>query len=141
MTRRGKSHSMRPVSKRPPTWVRHSPEDVEAFIAKLAKDGNPPSRIGVILRDQYGIPLAKPITGKSITKVLKEAGLPPPLPEDLSNLIDKATSLRRHLSRNRSDAANKRALYVLESKIRRLAKYYKRKGLLEDWEYTPQALE
>lgn len=129
---------MRPVSKRPPVWSRHSPEEVEAFISKLAKDGNPPSMIGVILRDQYGIPLAKPIIGKSITEVLEEAGLAPPLPEDLTNLINKATRLRRHLSKNRSDTSNKRALYIVESRIRRLAKYYKKEGLLKDWEYKPQ---
>ncbi|RLI51247.1 30S ribosomal protein S15, partial [Candidatus Bathyarchaeota archaeon] len=61
MTRRGKSRSRRPLSKRPPAWCKYSPEEVEAYVIKLTKEENPPSKIGVILRDQYGIPLVKPI--------------------------------------------------------------------------------
>jgi len=68
----GKSHSIRPVSKRPPSWCKYQPEEVEALVIKLAKEGHPPSRIGTILRDQYAIPLVKSITGKTITQTLKE---------------------------------------------------------------------
>lgn len=58
---KGSSHSTRPVSKRPPIWCKYKPEEVEALVIKLAKDGNSPSKIGTILRDQHGIPLAKSI--------------------------------------------------------------------------------
>ena len=75
MTRSGKSHSRRPVSKRTPTWLRYGPEEVEAFVIKLAKEGQTPSRIGVTLRDQHGIPLVKHVTGKSILAILEEANL------------------------------------------------------------------
>jgi small subunit ribosomal protein S15 len=59
---KGRSHSTRPVSRRPPSWCRYQPEEVEAFIIKLAKEGHSLSKIGTILRDQYAIPLVKPIT-------------------------------------------------------------------------------
>ena len=133
---KGRSHSIRPVSKRPPVWCRYKPEEVEAFVIKLAKEGHPPSRIGVLLRDQYGIPLAKHILGKSVSQILREQGLAPSLPEDLENLLKKATNLHAHLEKNRKDLHNKRALQITEAKIYRLARYYKRTGVLPpDWKY------
>ena len=134
--KRGSSHSTRPVSKRPPIWCRYTPEEVEAIIIELAKDGHSTSNIGVILRDQYGIPLAKSILGKSISQILSQSGLAPSLPEDLEILLRKATSLRLHLERNKKDLHNKRSLQLIESKIRKLARYYQRRGVLsQDWKY------
>jgi len=134
---KGKSHSTRPVSKRPPSWCKYQPEEVEALIVKLAKEGNTPSRIGTILRDQYAIPLAKPITGKKVMKVLKENDLVPPLPEDLTSLLKKAESLALHLEKNRTDLYNKRALQLIEAKIHKLSRYYKRIGILpSNWKYA-----
>lgn len=136
---KGKSHSTRPISKRPPSWCKYQPEEVEALVIKLAREGHPPSRIGTILRDQYGIPLVKPITGKSITKILEEAGLKPSIPEDLENLIRKATRLLTHLEKHRKDLHNKRALQLVEAKIHRLSEYYKQKGVLPpEWKYEPK---
>jgi len=94
---KGKSHATRPVSKRPPNWCKYQPEEVEALIVKLGKEGNSPSRIGTILRDQHSVPLSKPITGKRILMVLKENNLSPPMPEDLASLLKKAQSLGLHL--------------------------------------------
>jgi small subunit ribosomal protein S15 len=133
---KGKSHSKRPVSKRAPSWCKYSPEEVEAFVIKLAKDETPLSKIGLILRDQYGIPLVKPIVGKSISKILEDSNLKPTIPEDLNNLIIKADKLSMHLSRNKADSVNKRALELIISKIRRLVKYYKNRHILpENWNY------
>ena len=139
MTRRGKSRSRRPLSKRPPAWCKYSPEEVEAYVIKLTKEENPPSKIGVILRDQYGIPLVKPIVGKSITQIILDSGIEIPIPEDLNNLLQKASRISRHLNRNRSDVLNRRSLQLIVSRIRRLAKYYRRTGTLpKDWKYIPQ---
>jgi len=113
---------------------------VEALVIKLGKEGHPPSKIGTILRDQHGIPLTKPITGKTISQILKEAELAPSLPEDLETLLRKATSLRVHLEKNKRDSSNKHALQLIEAKIHKLARYYKRKGLLPaDWKYETKA--
>ena len=95
--------------------------------------------IGIILRDQYAIPLVKPITGKSITQILKEAGLAPAIPEDLENLIREATRIHAHLEKHHKDLHNKRALQLVEAKIHKLSKYYKRKGVLpQNWKYKPR---
>jgi small subunit ribosomal protein S15 len=136
---KGKSHQTRPVSKRPPSWCKYQPEEVEALVIKFAKEGNTASRIGTILRDQYAIPLVKPITGKTITAILKEGQLAPAMPEDLGNLVKKAESLAAHLEKNKRDVHNKRALQVIEAKIHKLSRYYKREGVLSsDWKYEPK---
>jgi len=134
---KGKSHSIRPVSRRPPSWCKYQPEEVESFIIKLAKEGHSISSIGTILRDQYAIPLVKPIVGKSISDVLEDAGLAPSLPEDLSNLMKKAQSLAVHLDKNKKDLHNKRNMQIIEARIHKLSRYYKREGVLaKNWKYV-----
>ncbi|WP_309492088.1 30S ribosomal protein S15 [Candidatus Hecatella orcuttiae] len=136
--RRGQSHSTRPVTKRPPSWCTYRPEEVESQIIKLAKEGNPPDKIGMILRDQYGIPLTRSITNKKITQILSQAGLAPKIPEDLAALLKRSSQLARHLEKNRGDHKNVHSLYLLESRIHRLVEYYKRRGKLPaDWKYKP----
>jgi len=123
----------------PPTWLEYTPEEIELIIEELAKKGYKPSMIGVILRDQFGIPLVRPILGKRITQVLEEKGLAPKIPEDLLNLLRKAVNLRRHLEEHPKDYHAKKGLIDLESKIRRLVRYYRRVGKLpKDWEYSPE---
>jgi len=115
--------------------------EVEDMIISLVKKGFPPSMIGIILRDQYGIPLAKMVTKKKITQILREKGLAPEIPEDLYNLIRRAKRVRRHLEEHPKDFHSKRGLQLIESKIRRLAKYYKSRGVLpSDWEYKPEKI-
>ena len=133
---KGKSHSIRPVSRRPPNWCKYQPEEVESFVIKLAKEGHSLSSIGTILRDQYAIPLVKPITGKKITEILRGAALAPSMPEDLSNLIKKAQSLGVHMEKNKKDLHNKRSMQMIEARIYKLSRYYKREGVLpKNWKY------
>ncbi len=136
---KGKSGSKKPPVKMVPPWVDKSPKEVEELVVKLAKEGYPPSQIGLILRDQYGIPDVRVITGKKLVQILKEHGLAPDIPEDLGNLIKKAVRIREHLKNNKKDMHNKVALLRVESKIKRLVKYYKREGVLPpDWKYDPE---
>ena len=136
---KGKSHSIRPVSRRPPSWCKYEPEEVEAFIIKLAKEGHNMSSIGTILRDQYAIPLVKPITGKSVSDTLKTASLAPAIPEDLTNLMRTAKRMAVHMEKNKKDAHNKRNMVLLEAKIHKLSRYYKRTGVLQQkWKYVPK---
>ncbi len=140
--RRGKSGSKKPVRKVPPSWCKYTKSEVEKLVIELAKKGYSTAMIGTILRDQYGIPSVKLITGKKILKILKENGLAPKLPEDLANLIKRALRVRKHLQKHRKDLHSKRGLQLIEEKIRRLAFYYKEKGVLpKDWEYVPEKAE
>lgn len=136
---KGKSHETRPVSKRAPSWCKYQSEEVEALIVKLAKEGNSASRIGTILRDQYSVPLSKPITGKRILKIMKENKLAPAFPEDLASLLKKAESLALHLEKNRTDLYNRRALQLIEAKIHKLSRFYKKEGIVTaSWKYEPK---
>ncbi len=118
--KRGSSGSTRPVSRRPPAWFKYEPEEVDALVLKLSKEGNTPSLIGQILRDRYGIPLVSQVAGRRLEKIIPEEGRTK-LPEDLENLLRKATSATRHLEKNRKDYPNK---------IGRIPK---------DWAYKPIA--
>ncbi len=136
---RGGGRSTRPVSKRPPNWVVYQPDEVKALVINLAREGKSQSQIGNILRDEHGVPLVKPIVGYGIRKILEEAGLAADVPQDLYDLMVKATRLRRHMERNPKDYSNKRGLILTESMIYRLTKYYKKKGRLpRDWHYRGQ---
>ncbi|MDJ0272918.1 MAG: 30S ribosomal protein S15 [Candidatus Caldarchaeum sp.] len=135
-SKRGKSGSTRPLSKIPPPWLKLLPEEVESLVVKYAKEGMPPSMIGVVLRDQHGVPLVKTVTGKTILQILEEHNLKPPVPEDLQNLLEKIRRMRIHLEKNKSDGHNIHRLQLVESKVRRLVKYYKSRGILP-LEYDP----
>ncbi len=136
---KGQSHSTRPVRVGIPKWIHYTPEEIEALIVELAKMGYTPSMIGIILRDQYGIPLVRSVLGVKLTKILEKHGLLPPIPEDLLRLMARAVNLRRHLQEHPKDFASKRGLIEIESKIRALIKYYKRVGKLPpDFEYDPE---
>ena len=135
--RHGKSHQTRPTSKRPPNWLTYSPDEVAALTIKMGKEGVTPSQIGVRLRDEYGIPLVKPITGKSVEELLRENKLAPAIPEDLQNLLDRAKRVQAHLSTFKADRRNVRSLELIEAKIYRLTKHYKKVGLLpNDFKYA-----
>lgn len=137
--KRGKSGSKRPSRKTPPRWVRYKEDEVERLVVKLAKEGNSSAKIGLILRDKYGIPSVKKITGKTISEIMKENDLYSDYPEDLFNLLKQAVKLREHLKKNKRDYTSKRGLELLESKIRRLGKYYVKEGVLpQDWRYDPE---
>ncbi|MEL7670656.1 30S ribosomal protein S15 [Methanobacterium sp.] len=123
-----------------PEWVEYSTEEIEELILKLTKEGNSTSKIGIILRDQYGIPDVKLITGQKITKILEKHDQGLEYPEDLMNLIRRAVNIREHLEENPKDLHTRRGLRIIESKIRRLVRYYTNEGVLpEGWRYDPRS--
>ncbi|KAJ1331234.1 small subunit ribosomal protein S13e [Microdochium nivale] len=133
---KGISASALPYSRTAPAWLKTTPAQVEEQICKLAKKGATPSQIGVVLRDAHGIAQVRIITGNKILRILKAHGLAPELPEDLYMLIKKAVSVRKHLERNRKDKDAKFRLILIESRIHRLARYYKSVGVLPPtWKY------
>jgi small subunit ribosomal protein S15 len=134
--KKGKSSSTKPYKTESPDWVPLSPAEIEKMIMKLANEGHSTSMIGMKLRDQYGVPNIKLCTGKSISEIIADKGDKQQLPEDLSNLMRTAVSIDEHISENPKDLHNIRALALTEAKIRRLMKYYKRRGVLPpEWKY------
>ena len=119
-----------PYRKAPPSWVQISASDLTEQIVKMARRGQSPSQIGVVLRDQYGIPQVKGVTGSKILRILKVQGVAPQLPEDLYHMIKKAVNIRKHIEKFRADRDGKFRLILVESRIHRLARYYRKSKAL-----------
>ena len=133
---KGISQSALPYRRTVPSWLKLTSEDVKDQIFKLSKKGLTPSQIGVILRDSHGVAQVRFVTGNKILRILKSKGLAPDLPEDIYYLIKKAVSIRKHLERNRKDRDAKFRLILIESRIHRLARYYKTCAVLPpNWKY------
>jgi len=133
---KGIARSSLPYRRTPPSWCKTEPEQVKEEIVKFARKGCMPSQIGVLLRDSLGIPQVRAITGTKILRILRGSGLAPALPEDLYYLIKKAVNIRKHLEKNRKDTDSKFRLILVESRVHRLARYYKSKKVLPPtWKY------
>lgn len=133
---------MEKASKSGPVWIKIKKEDAIKIVADLSKKGKTAAEIGIILRDQYGIPSFKVLTEKRIMDIKRESGLAKKLPEDLTDLIKRAVIVQKHLKLHKKDKHSRRGLQLIESKIKSLSKYYKRKGILpEDWLYSSEKAE
>ena len=137
--RKGKSGSKKPLKKALPSWLRYKPKEVEQLVVKLVKEGKAPSQIGLALRDAYGVPDVKKLTGKSITVILKEKGAASKIPEDIASMIKRVVVLKKHIELNHKDEKAIRGLHLTESKIKALEKYYRaNEKLPEGWKYTTE---
>ncbi len=125
------------MRKKHPEWSALNPREIETRIVELAKAEKTSSQIGMVLRDQYAVPDVKIATGKTVSKILEQNKMRPEIPEDLQALIRTALKLKKHIDSYKKDLKSKRNLSLTESKIRRLAKYYLREGMLpEGWKYS-----
>jgi small subunit ribosomal protein S15 len=140
--RRGSSSSDRPLVDEPPEWSADDAEAVEERVVELAEQGLTAAEIGIELRDNgvkgEPVPDVSLVTGKKVSEILEENDAEPEYPEDLVALMEKAIRVRDHVDENNTDAANKRAYQNVESKIRRLADYYRGDKLPEDFKYSPE---
>lgn len=116
-----------------------SREELEEQVVSLANAGHSSSKIGLILRDEYGVKNFEEVTGKKIQGVLKENKLIGEMPEDLLNLIRRSVILNNHINKNKHDYSAKRGYELTVAKIRRLTKYYaKKRKIPQGWVYTPE---
>jgi len=141
-SRRGKSGSSRPFVSEAPEWSNKDQSSIQSTIVELAKGGKSTAEIGTILRDEHAVPNVRLVLGKRIGQVLAENGYGGTYPEDMMNLMRQAVRIINHLgSGNHKDLHNKRALEITESKIRKLANYYKGTGRLpNNWKYKRDEL-
>ena len=140
--KKGKAGSKKPIKAAVPTWLRYKSKEIELLIAKLAKEGKTSSEIGIVLRDSYGVPDVKMITGKQVTKIMKEKNLLKELPQDVIDLMRRSVAIRKHVDANKKDMTAMHGLQITESKIKKLIKYYKRIGKIPaGWKYDPTKLK
>ncbi len=140
--RKGKSGSKRPLVTKSPDWVPLEADEIEERIATLAAQGKRSAEIGTILRDQYAVPNVRLATGKTVTGIMRARGTKFEMPEDLNDMMRRAVDLQSHLKANPRDRSNRRGLQLIESKIRRLARYYQEEGVLPaSWDFAVKLQE
>lgn len=135
----GKKHSKRTPIEASPAWVEYKPNEIMEVVVTLSNQGQSSSEIGMGLRDQYGIPNIRALTGKSIDDILREHNILPQIPEDLMSLIRKSVRLKSHMDKNKKDFSAKHGYMLTVSKIRRLVKYYhEKKRLAAGWRFSEE---
>ena len=107
-----------------PVWLKYTEKEVEDIILNIVK--NQPEltseKIGLILRDTYGIPKTK-IYGIKISEVLKKAGQYQD--PTLINLEKKTEKIESHLEKNKQDKRAMREKARVFSQLRKIKKYLK----------------
>lgn len=103
-----------------PTWVKMKEPELKKVILELSEK-YAPSQIGIVLRDQYGIPSTK-VFGKKLKAYLKELGIEQN--EDLENADKKVTKLKEHLKGNITDRSAKHKLQHAQSRLNIIKKYF-----------------
>lgn len=135
--RKGRAGSHRPYPLTRPEWVALSAEEVATQAVQLSKGGRSAAQVGLALRDGLGVPSVRAITGKRLAQTLAASGVRPEVPDDLQALLKRVVHLQHHLDTHPNDLANRRGLNLMESRIRRLARYYRqRRRIPESWRYS-----
>ncbi len=103
-----------------PLWLKYTGEEVKSIILKLANKGLTSEKIGLILRDQYGIPKVK-LYNLKIRKVLQEKSkFEEPTIKNLKTKLDK---IIEHNKNNKKDKKAERALIITKAKLKKREGY------------------
>ena len=103
-----------------PVWVKMKEPELKKVILELSEK-YAPSQIGIILRDQYGIPTTK-IFGKKLKAYMEELRIE--RNEDLENAEKKVTRMKEHLKNNITDRSAKHKLQHAQSRLNIVKKYF-----------------
>ena len=107
-----------------PVWLKYTQDEVKQIILKIAKKELTAEKIGLILRDQYGIPKAKMYNLK-ISKILKQKNK---FEEPAHiNLQKKLKKIEEHYKKNKQDKKAERSLIITKAKIKKIKDYLKKK--------------
>lgn len=108
-----------------PVWLKYTEQEVKEIILKIAeKDADlTAEKIGLILRDNYGIPSTR-IYGFKISQVLKEKGKYEN--PDFKNLAKKVKKLEKHILVHKHDRRTGRSLIMTKAKFKIAGDYLAR---------------
>ncbi|MEN9625987.1 MAG: hypothetical protein RL557_315 [archaeon] len=104
-----------------PVWLKYSEDEVRSIILKLADKGLTAEKIGLVLKDQYGIPKVKLYNFK-IKDVLKDRFQEP----TILNLQKKVEKITAHNQRYRNDKKAGRAMIITKAKLKKRSEYQER---------------
>ena len=114
-----KAKSKKSESKKP-AWLKYTKEEIKAIILKLTNKGLTAEKIGLTLRDQYGIPSVK-LYNIKIKEVMGEKFSEP----SVINLKNKLEKIIKHFEKNKQDTTAGRSLIVIKSKLKKRTNYHK----------------
>jgi len=103
-----------------PTWLKMKEPELKKTIAELAEKHSP-SKVGMILRDQYGVPTTR-IYGKKLKAYLKELGIE--RNEDLENAEKKVEKMKEHLKNNITDRNSKHKFQKAQARLNITRRYF-----------------
>jgi len=95
------------MAEKKPEWIKMKPSEVESLVADLAKKGETPEKIGLILRDTHGIPKVK-LVGKKISRIILDAKMSTGTQK--IRVDKKVKVLQDHISKNKHDYKAQRSL-------------------------------
>jgi small subunit ribosomal protein S15 len=88
-------------------WIKIKPAELEKIVVDLYKQGESAAKIGLVLRDKYGVPKAK-LLGKRITKILQDAKVSLRSKKDI--VTKRMDSLNKHIASNKHDQPARKQL-------------------------------
>jgi ribosomal protein S15P/S13E len=117
----------KPTTKEKPVWLKYTEKEIKDIVLNLAKKDPEltSEKIGLILRDTYGIPKVK-LYGLKIGKILKEANLYKN--PNLKNITKKVEKLETHLKNNKQDKRTGRSLIITKAKLKKTKEYLAKKN-------------
>ena len=104
-----------------PTWLKYTKEEVVAIVKKLAEKDITSEKIGLILRDQYGIPSVR-LYGIKMKEAMEDKFQEP----TTLNLDKKLKKIIDHFKKNKQDKKSERALVITKAKLKKRTDYIKR---------------
>lgn len=102
-----------------PLWLKMSEKELKEVINELA-DKYQPAQVGIILRDQYGVPSTR-VYGKKLGAYLKELGYDSDV--EFKNAEKKVERIKEHLKENITDRKAKHRLQKAQSRLNIIGKY------------------
>ena len=103
-----------------PTWLKYTKEEVVAIVKKLAEKDITSEKIGLILRDQYGIPSVR-LYGIKMKEAMEDKFQEP----TTLNLDKKLKKIIDHFKKNKQDKKSERALVITKAKLKKRTDYIK----------------
>lgn len=100
-------------------WTKISPKEIEKIIVDLARQGNAPEKIGLILRDQHGLPKSK-LLGIKVGKILLKNKIDSN--SESKNISNKIEKLKKHSQNNKHDYTAVRKAVMYTARINRRIK-------------------
>lgn len=103
-----------------PIWLKYTKEEIKAIILKLSNKELTAEKIGLILKDQYGIPNVK-LYNLKIKEIMGDKFSEP----SIINLEKRMKRIIKHFSSNKQDKKAGRSLIIVKSKLKKKKDYQK----------------